>query len=84
MSELIGPGCGVTILGRSGMRYREGSETVFVDGEMLTGAFDFVVYVNSIKAWEGSHRPISDAERQRIVANIQTACRQNGVRLDVE
>ena len=83
MSEMIGPDCGVTILGRSGMRYREGSDTVFVDGEMLTGAFDFVVYASSINEWEGSHRPISDSEREAIIKKIQSTCSQNGVRIDV-
>jgi hypothetical protein len=83
-NEMISAGCGVTILGRSGLRYREGSKTLLVDGEMLTGSFDFVIYANSIKTWEGTGEAISDAERQRIVASIRSVLQQNGLALDVE
>jgi hypothetical protein len=81
---MIGPGCGVTVLGRAGLRYREGSRTIFVDGEMLTGKYDFVIYSSSIQAWEGSKEPISEDERRRIVANVQAAFQQNGLAADVE
>jgi hypothetical protein len=83
-TEMSGPGCGVTVLGRAGLRYREGDRTIFVDGEMLTGEFDFVIYAGSIRAWESSGEPIAEAERQRIVSNIQAAFRQNGMAVDVE
>jgi hypothetical protein len=82
--EMIGPGCGVTVLGRAGLRYREGSATAFVDGEMLTGPFDFVIYEKSIRMWEGSNAPIDDVKRQEIVANIKAAFQQNGLKVDVE
>lgn len=83
-TEMSGPGCGVTVLGRAGLRYREGDRTIFVDGEMPTGEFDFVVYASSIGVWEGSEESISEAERQRIISNIQAAFRQNGMRADIE
>jgi hypothetical protein len=82
--EMIGAGCSVTILGRSGLRYQEGSKSLFVDGEMLAGAVDFVIYINSIRAWEGSNEAISDDERQRIIANIKSVFQQNGLAVDVE
>ena len=82
--EMTGPGCGVTVLGRAGLRYREGSQTVFVDGEMLTGPFDFMIYANSIRVWEGTKTLIADAKRKEIVANIQAAFEQNGLKADVE
>jgi len=75
---------GVTLLGRSGMRYREGPKTVFVDGEILSGAFDFVIYKSSIQAWEASKELISESERDRIVANIKNVCSNHGLKLDVE
>ena len=83
-SEMIGPGCGVTVLGRAGLRYREGARTICVDGEMLTGKYSFVIYAGSIRAWEGSDEPISDDERLRIVGNIQMTFQQYGLAADVE
>jgi len=74
---------GVTILGRSGLRYRQGMKTVSIDGEMLTGAFDFVVYTNSIARWDDD-RVISDDERKTIVANIEAVFRANGLSADFE
>jgi hypothetical protein len=73
----------VTILGRSGLRYRHGTKTVFIDGEMLTGAFDFVVYTNSIARWDDA-RVISEGERKTIVANIGAVFRANGLTADFE
>ncbi|MDB4941681.1 MAG: Immunity protein 74 [Labilithrix sp.] len=82
--EMSGPGCGITMLGRAGLRYREGTQTVLVDGEMLTGPFDFVIYKTSIVEWEGSGVPIDDTKRNEIVANIDAAFQQNGLTVDVE
>lgn len=78
-SELSGPNCRVTILGRSGLVYREGARTVNVDGEMLTGSHDFVVYVDSIRTWEDSGDAIDAKERQRILSSIESAFRQQGL-----
>jgi len=83
-SELTIGDCGVTLLGRSGMRYREGSKTIFVDGEMLTGPVDFVIYKNSICEWEALHETISEAEQGRIIENIRRICRHHRLTLDVE
>lgn len=83
-SELQGPGYSVAILGRNGIRYREGARSVFVDGEMLVGDYDFVIYASSIRQWESSEQVISDSEKQKILRNIQFVCGQNGIRIDVE
>ena len=82
--EMLGPGCGVTVLGRSGLRYREGSESLFVDGEMRNGPADFAIYRSSIRAWEGTGLPIGDAERLRILANIVATFKQEGLEVVVE
>jgi len=82
--EMNGPDCGVTVLGRSGLRYRHGAQTLFVDGEMLTGPFDFVVYEKSIQTWEGTNERVSDEQRKEIVAKILATFQQNGLRVDVE
>jgi hypothetical protein len=82
--EMNGPECGVTVLGRCGLRYREGSRTLFVDGEMLNHPFDFVIYENSIRGWEGTNEPINGEQRQQIVARIRATFRRNGLNLDVQ
>jgi len=84
MSEMLGPNCGVSVLGRSGLRYREGSATIFVDGEMRNGATDFAIYESSMRAWDGSGQLIGDDERRRIIANIVATFEQNGLSVAVE
>ena len=78
-TEMNGNGCKVTILGRSGLRYEEGTRKAFVDGEMLTGKYDFAVYTKSIGLWENDGRPISEEEKKNIVANISLVFQQNGL-----
>jgi Immunity protein 74 len=84
MKEMIGPNRGVTILGRSGLRYREGSKSLFVDGEIRTGSADFAIFEKSISSWEGSNEVIAGSERTQIIANIVGAFAQNGARVAVE
>ncbi len=83
-SEMTIGDCGVTLLGRSGMRYREGSKTVFVDGEILNGPFDFVIYKSSIRTWEALHEPISEADQAKIIESIKGICKHHGLTLDIE
>ena len=80
--EMTNENCGVTILGRSGMRYREGTRTLFVDGEMLTGKSDFIIYLGSVQAWDDNVN-VTDQDRARILANIQTVFRLHGLSLTV-
>jgi hypothetical protein len=79
MVHMVGNGFEVTVPGRAGLIYREGSKTVRVSGEMLLGPTNYVVYGNSIRAWEGSSSPITDAERDRIKQNIEAVFKQNNL-----
>lgn len=81
--EMTDGNCGITILGRSGIRYREGMRTLFVDGEMQTGVSDFIVYTSSIQVWDDDKQPISDAERSRIVSNIGAVFQLHGLTLTI-
>jgi hypothetical protein len=81
--EMTNGTCGVTILGRSGIRYREGTRTLFVDGEIQTGASDFIIYTSSIQIWNDDKQPISDAEKERIIANIEAVFQLQGLSLSV-
>jgi hypothetical protein len=82
--ELVEGELGVTILGRGGIRYREGARVVAIDGEMLTGAFDLVVYTGSIKVWDDTKKTISNEERKQIVANMESVFRKHGLTVDFE
>jgi hypothetical protein len=83
-TEMIGPNCSVTVLGRAGLRYREGSATVLIDGEMLVGNVDFVVYAASIQRWENSGEAIPAERKRQIIDNILVTFRQNGLVAEVE
>ena len=82
--EMVSGEFGVTILGRSGLRYRDGSKTAFVDAEMLAGVVDLVVYVNTIKAWEGTNRPVENGEREQMIANIRRVLEEHHITVEFE
>jgi hypothetical protein len=84
MKEMASGQYGVTVLGRTGLRYRDGAKTVFIDAEMLAGAIDLVVYTNTIKAWEATSEAIGDAERAQIIANIRRVLEENRVSVEFE
>jgi hypothetical protein len=83
MKEIVGPGYSVQILGRAGVRYREGSHTVYVDGEMLVGEYNFVI-VENFRMWEDTRQLLSEEKRKEIVEKIRAAFQQEGLRLLVE
>jgi hypothetical protein len=95
-SRILGDGCTIELLGRTGLKYTEGATTLFVGGERLVGKPDYVVYANSIGPWEGyldssapvvpyweDPRRLPDAERRRVLANIESAFRANGLVLEI-
>ena len=77
--EILGPGYSVTILGRAGLRYREGERTAYVDGEVAIGKkYDYIVYARTIYQWEGTKVRIDAAKRKEISAAIAHAFEQIG------
>ena len=78
-------GFSVEVLGRTGLRYREGEKEVFVDSEVLTGPSGMVVYKSSIGQWAAPNPGvvISDVDRARIVENIHAVFRAQGFEIDV-
>jgi len=82
--EMVGDGFRINVLGRSGLTYTRGSRTATIDGEMLVGSFDFVVYTGSIRDWDGSAGPITDEEKKQILADIEAAFRSSGLAVDFE
>ena len=77
----------VEVLGRVGVRYTEGTRTMFVDSEVLApnSPSGLVVYQSSIKGWDAPH----DAEafggqaRERVLDNIRRAFRFRGLEIEV-
>lgn len=81
--EMVVGNLGVTILGRAGLRYRDGARTASFDGEILTGPVNFVVFLYSVRAWDDS-TPVGSAEQAQIVANIRMVCAQHGVTVEFQ
>lgn len=65
-------GFSVEILGRTGIEYREGAKSLFVDSEVLAVGKGIAVFANSIRNWSPPYERegITSDERQRIVRNI--------------
>jgi hypothetical protein len=85
-SVIVGrSGYSVQILGRVGLRYREGERTMFVDSEILAGENAISAYSSSIKAWDppNDKDPIGEEERSRIIENIRRALESKGYELQI-
>lgn len=78
-------GFSVEVLGRTGLRYREGEREMFVDSEVLTGLSGILIYGDSIEKWDppNQNEPVTDAERNRILENIRKTFRFQGFEIDV-
>jgi hypothetical protein len=78
-------GFSVEVLGRTGLRYREGNRTLFVDSEVLSGAAGIAVYRDTIARWEAPHDAdtVDQADRERILNNIREAFRFQGFEIQV-
>jgi Immunity protein 74 len=68
-------GFSVEVLGRTGMKYREGKKTLFIDSEVLAPGKGIAISTKSMKNWEQPHQEdlISDEKRAAIVKNIKAA-----------
>jgi Immunity protein 74 len=78
-------GFSVKVLGRNGMRYREGRKSVWMNSEVLSKPRAMLLYKNSIKNWESPDDQVqlNDDERNRIVENIKRAFEACGYELQV-
>lgn len=77
-------GYSVEVLGRTGLRYREGERAMRVDAEVVTGPSGLLVYRSTIRRWEPPHaaEPIDAAGQARILENIRAAFRDRGFEID--
>ena len=72
--------------GRATFEYREGERRVLVEGELLIGNPDYLIYAGSIRQWQSPHEhdSISDAERREIVAKVGQYLKRSGSDFDVQ
>ena len=75
---------GITLLGRTGLRFTEGDRSMFVDSEMLGRPNGIAVYRESISRWDPPYEAdaLSEGDRERVLASIVAALRLQ--RLDVD
>ena len=78
-------GFSVEVLGLTGLCYREGERSVFVDSKVLAGPSGMGVFKSRIQRWDPPHEnvAVTDSERDRIVENIRRAFRFQGFEIDV-
>jgi hypothetical protein len=78
-------GFSVQVLGRTGMRYREGGRSVLIDSEVLAPGKGIAVFVDSIKNWQtrDGEKPVTTQERKMIVARIEAAIAFKGEPLEL-
>ena len=77
-------GFSVEVLGRTGLRYVEGSRSARVDSELLVGEPAIVVYISRLKQWEPPYNgeAVDDATKRRILENIREAFRFKSHEID--
>jgi hypothetical protein len=68
-------GFSVEVLGRIGMKYREGNMALTVDSEVLAPGKGIAIFTNSIRTWDSPHSeiPISLEKKAEIISNIKEA-----------
>ena len=77
-------GFSAEVMGRTGIRYREGARSVLVDAEVLTKR-GIALWSRSIKQWEPPHQAdrLEAADRVRILENLRRAFASQGELLDI-
>jgi hypothetical protein len=78
-------GFSVEVLGRTGLRYREGIRRLFVDSELLATPHAIAVFSRSIRRWgfPFSMFRIGAGRRAQILENIRAAFDSQGVTVEI-
>ena len=68
-------GFSIEVLGRTGMKYREGSRSMFIDSEVLSSGHGIAIIPGSIKRWDPPHNSeaVDSRKREEIITNIREA-----------
>ncbi|HUB77548.1 MAG TPA: hypothetical protein VMB03_02070 [Bryobacteraceae bacterium] len=65
-------GFSIEVLGRVGMRYREGDRSVLIDSEVLARK-GISIASKSIRFWEPGRQQVSEEEKETIIHHIREA-----------
>jgi len=77
-------GFSVKVLGRTGMRYTEGTRSVWIDSEVLAKPRAIAMSKKTIRFWEEPEpEEVSEKDRDRIANNIKRAFEACGYELQV-
>jgi len=77
-------GFSVKVLGRTGMRYTEGTRSVWIDSEVLARPRAVAMAKGTIRFWEGPEPDVvSEKDRDRIANNVKRAFEACGYELQV-
>lgn len=78
-------GFSVRVLGRTGIRYREGDRELHIDSEALAGPAGMAIYAHSIRSWEPPCQdvPLDEVSRARVIENVRAAFKFWGFSIDV-
>jgi hypothetical protein len=66
-------GFSVEVLGRTGLRYREDSKSMFVDSEILTRGNGIQIFTKSIAKWDPPNHEelLTKEDKAHIIRNIR-------------
>jgi hypothetical protein len=77
-------GFSVEVFGRTGLRYREGERSVWIDSEVLAKPRTIAMAKASIRMWEGPEpEVVGGGDRDRISDNVKRAFEACGYELQV-
>ena len=60
----------VEVLGRTGLKYVEGSRAVFIDSEVLMGPHGMAIDKKSIKNWQIPSGDIDSPEKDKLIRDV--------------
>jgi hypothetical protein len=78
-------GFSIQVLGRTGIKYREGDKTLFVDSEVLAPGKGIAISAKSIREWDppNSGELISQEKKSMIIDNVRRAMEFKNEHLEV-
>lgn len=78
-------GFSVKVLEQVGLRYTEGTRSVWIDSEVLAKPRTLAMSTKAIRFWEGPEpEEVSEKDRDRIVNNVKRAFEACGYELQVQ
>jgi hypothetical protein len=80
-------GFSVKILGKVGLRYKEGSRTLLINSEIMAAGMqpDILIEKSSIQTWKKPHddEVIDNSKREKILENVRRALEFYGWEIEI-